>query len=82
MALAARLSRPVSVHCVKAHGKLVEILGDDGRVRNRDKRNTQSKGSESAREEGGYDEGGAAGATEDVGRRLPPRVALQYVTRI
>lgn len=30
MGLAARLSRPVSVHCVKAYGKIVDYLRDAG----------------------------------------------------
>lgn len=30
MGLAARLSRPVSVHCVKAYGKIVDYLKDAG----------------------------------------------------
>ncbi|CAN0548670.1 unnamed protein product, partial [Ectocarpus sp. 8 AP-2014] len=31
MELATRMCRPVSVHCVKAHGKLVDCLRGSGR---------------------------------------------------
>lgn len=33
MRLAARLSRPVSVHCVKAYGKIVDYLKDAGETK-------------------------------------------------
>lgn len=75
MVLAARLSRPVSVHCVKAYGKLVEILGgkDAGKKKRiHDRGNRDGSEGDAA----GYEEDGAwAHGGRD--KRLPPRVALQ-----
>ena len=83
MALASKLSRPVSVHCVKAHGKLVAYLRRGRGVC--DKRGRGERGSSGERFGGGGDGGGAAGQVELTPRdrgegggwRLPPRIALQ-----
>lgn len=69
MALAAKLSRPVSVHCVKASGKIVDFLREAG-----GERPTTSSGRRTRRGDGGArnsagESGGGVGdgASGDVG---------------
>lgn len=62
MALASVLSRPVSVHCVKAYGKLIEVL------RGGEKGSTFSSVGPTVAQQ-------RLGCPRDV--RLPPRIALQ-----
>ncbi|CAN0533077.1 unnamed protein product [Ectocarpus sp. 12 AP-2014] len=75
MELAARMSRPVSVHCVKAHGKLVDCLrgrggGGDGWIERKTGRPPA----------GGQKEGYNGLAGERKRWRLPPRIALHSFT--
>lgn len=70
MALAAKLSRPVSVHCVKAYGKIVDFLRDADQ-----ERPTSSSGSRARSRNGGAENssggagggGGGGGASGDIG---------------
>ncbi|CAM9457657.1 unnamed protein product [Ectocarpus sp. 6 AP-2014] len=68
MELAARMSRPVSVHCVKAHGKLVDCL------RGLMERKTGRPPAGGQKEE--YNGMGGEGKRW----RLPPRIALHSFT--
>lgn len=77
MALAARLSRPVSVHCVKAYGKLVDILGGKDAGKNKKIINDVGNRDGSERAAAGHKEDGVDGVEEGVVKRLPPRIALQ-----
>ncbi|CAM9793994.1 unnamed protein product [Ectocarpus sp. 4 AP-2014] len=73
MELAARMSRPVSVHCVKAHGKLVDCLrggGGDGLIERKTGRPPA----------GGQKEGYNGLGGERKRWRLPPRIALHSFT--
>lgn len=76
ISLAAKLSRPVSVHCVKAHGKVVEFLRREEEVRKKRARNKKGAGSEKAEENFGHNGLDVPGQIQD-GRSLPPRIALQ-----
>ncbi|CAM9631398.1 unnamed protein product [Ascophyllum nodosum] len=69
MALAAMLSRPVSVHCVKAYGKLVEFLREEESIR----RGTDAKGPD-------IDPTAPRGLGYRSGPHLPPRIALHSFT--
>lgn len=68
MALAAELSRPVSVHCVKAYGKIVDFLRDAGEERSTSSRGSRAHGGNSGSENGsGKYGGGGGGASGDGG---------------
>lgn len=71
MALAAELSRPVSVHCVKAYGKIVDFLRDADRERppRRSSGSRARSGNGGAENSGGEADaggGGGGGAGDDV----------------
>lgn len=84
MLLAARLSRPVSVHCVKAHGKLADMLRGRN-IGNEIDTSSKMRKQGKARTDADYErdcagppkpQAAVRGGTA-VDRRLPPRIALQ-----
>ncbi|CAN0371802.1 unnamed protein product, partial [Ectocarpus sp. 12 AP-2014] len=71
MELAARMSRPVSVHCVKAHGKLVDCLRGSGRhgpATHKSSISSSGSSSGSKSSSGGSGGGGGGGGGTDIGR--------------
>lgn len=75
MALAARLRRPVSVHCVKAHGKIVDLLRGT-ETGSKKGGGSERGGGHGEAGHGGFRQMGQAGRERGEGR-LPPRMALQ-----
>lgn len=83
MALAARLRRPVSVHCVKAYGRIVQMLQGKAMeiapAKDATRKGTKDVGG-TGRIERETRLGGGEGECADVvegAHRLPPRIALQ-----
>lgn len=64
MALAAELSRPVSVHCVKAYGKVVDFLRDAHQARSESSRGSRPRKGHGGPKRSGGESGGDVGGLQ------------------